>query len=54
MCNYNPIFSLSARLAIKKYLNSKAAYLNSSGKLLNDPINDTLERIIYSLSGEAA
>lgn len=54
MCNFNPIFSESAREAVKRYLNSKAAYLNSAGQLLNSPINETLERIIYSLTGDVS
>ncbi len=52
MCNFNPNFSEEARTAIKKYLNSKSAYLNSAGQLLHDPFTDTLERVLYSLSGD--
>ena len=52
MCNFNPIFTLEARKAIKDYLNSKAAYLNSAGQLLNDPFSETLERVLWSLSGD--
>lgn len=52
MCNFNPSFSEEARTAIKKYLNSKSAYLNSAGQLLHDPFTDTLERVLYSLSGD--
>ena len=52
MCNFNPNFSEEARAAIKKYLNSKAAYLNSAGQLLHNPFIDTLERVLYSLSGD--
>lgn len=52
MCNFNPIFSDESRLAIKNYLNSKAAYLNSAGQLLNNPFHETLERILYSLTGD--
>ncbi len=52
MCNFNPIFSEEARAAIKKYLNSKSAYLNSAGQLLHNPFTDTLERVLYSLSGD--
>ena len=33
MCNFNPSFSEEARAAIKRYLNSKAAYLNSAGQI---------------------
>lgn len=52
MVNFNPIFSDESRLAVKKYLNSKAAYLDSAGKLLNNPFHETLERILYSLTGD--
>ena len=52
MCNFNPIFTEEARAAVKKYLNSLSAYLNSSGKLLSDPFVDTLERVLFSLSGD--
>ena len=52
MCNFNPNFSEEARTAIKKYLNSKAAYLNSAVQLLHNPLTDTLDRVLYSLSGD--
>ena len=52
MCNFNPSFSEEARTAIKKYLSSKSAYLNSAGQLLHNPFTDTLERVLYSLSGD--
>ena len=52
MCNFNPSFSEEARTAIKKYLSSKSAYLNSAGQLLHNPFIDTLERVLYSLSGD--
>ena len=52
MCNFNPNFSEEARTAIKKYLSSKSAYLNSAGQLLHNPFIDTLERVLYSLSGD--
>ena len=52
MCNFNPSFSEEARTVIKKYLSSKSAYLNSAGQLLHNPFIDTLERVLYSLSGD--
>lgn len=52
MCNFNPIFSEEARLAVVKYLNSKQAYLNSAGKLLSNPFSETHERVIWSLTGD--
>lgn len=52
MCNFNPIFSLEARRDVKRYLNSNSAYLNSAGQLLHDPFSETLERVLYSLSGD--
>ncbi len=52
MCNFNPIFTDEARLAVKKYLNSLAAYINSAGKLLNNPFSETLERVVWSLTGD--
>ena len=54
MCNFNPVFSEEARKAIFVYLNSKSAYLNSAGQLLNDPFQETQERVLWALSGEPA
>ena len=52
MCNFNPIFSLEAVTSVEKYLKSIPSYINSSGKLLNDPFSETLQRICWSLTGD--
>ncbi len=53
MCNYNPILSNEGIAAVEKYINSEASYLNSSGKLLNDPFSaEVLARVLWSLSGD--
>lgn len=52
MCNFNPVFSNEAIAAIKRYLDSPSAYLNSSGQLLHNPFTEVLERVLYSLSGD--
>ena len=53
MCNYNPVLSNEGIAAVEKYINSEASYLNSSGKLLNDPFSaEVLARVLWSLSGD--
>lgn len=53
MCNFNPSFSNESIAAVDKYINSEASYVNSAGKLLNDPFSaEVLQRVLWSLSGD--
>lgn len=53
MCNFNPILSIEGIRSVEKYINSEASYVNSAGKLLNDPFSaEVLQRVLWSLSGD--
>ncbi len=53
MCNYNPIMSVEAIASVERYIQSEASYVNSAGKLLNDPFSaEVLQRVLWSLSGD--
>lgn len=48
----NMVYSDEALAEVKKFLGSPAAYVNPNGGFLNSPITDTVERVIFNLTGD--
>lgn len=47
----NSIFSKEGKEEIKAYFESREAYIGAGGKLRNSPFTETVERVLYALTG---
>lgn len=50
--NYNVSLSQESQDAVARYLNTLQAYVNSDGKLRNNPITETIERVLWAMTSE--
>lgn len=52
MSSFNVVYSDNAVDEVNQYLNSARAYLNADGSLKASPITDTIEYVLYNMTGD--